>query len=484
MQRRAHLRVWQPRIRTVWQSRRRSRPVALLKRIIKIVTFKRFLLALFVLPILFYVYREVTRDVLIIDPFTVPKRFEEAGITSEVMANRIGDTFRQIEQATRTMMRKDNLSFTEAEGSLPDIEIPGTKLGLKTVVDISRSICGIYPKHISGDIVLPATVPVTGENSSEKNTATVTIYVAQGRNRGPAISVVMPQDDVGFIVRRTAETILGQVNPFLLATYRYDHQEYGQTGELVQQIIQNPSSDRLYKAAAYILWGYALDSEGKHEEAIAKFQTLIKLDPKGSRAYTGWGDALDSEGKHEEAIAKFQKSIELDPHDGLAYNNWGVVLYSEGKHEEAIAKYQKSIEVDPEHALAYLNWGVVLADEGKRDEAIAKFQKSIEVEPNDAMVYTNWGVVLEGKGKHEEAIAKFQKSIEVDPEYAQAYFNWGVVLQREGKDEEAIAKYQKSIKLDPKYAPAYISWGNVLDGEGKHKEAIAKFNEAKHLSQP
>jgi len=49
------------------------------------------------LPSLIYLYSEVTRDNLIIDPFGVPKSFNESGLTGEVIANHIGDVMRQIE---------------------------------------------------------------------------------------------------------------------------------------------------------------------------------------------------------------------------------------------------------------------------------------------------------------------------------------------------------------------------------------------------
>src|ERR1017187_1974184 len=144
--------------RPVWQPSRFSRLKAFLKNTLGRITFGRLGrlgLDIFVLLLLFHIYREVTRDVLIIDPFTVPKHFEEAGLTSEVMANRIGNTLHQIEIATQTQMKKDNLTSLREEGSVPDVEIPGTKLGLKTFVDITRTVFGIYPKHISGDIVVP-----------------------------------------------------------------------------------------------------------------------------------------------------------------------------------------------------------------------------------------------------------------------------------------------------------------------------------------
>src|ERR1700722_1947248 len=44
-----------------------------------------------------YSYRELTRHTLIVEPIGVPKQYAEAGITPEVMANRIRDGLTDIE---------------------------------------------------------------------------------------------------------------------------------------------------------------------------------------------------------------------------------------------------------------------------------------------------------------------------------------------------------------------------------------------------
>ena len=138
------------RKRTSW----RTRSVKLLKGLVKQLTWVRVAFVLLGLPLIFYVYREVTRDVLIIDPISVPKRFEEAGLTPQVMADRLGERMQEIERSTQTRMKKDVLAARPGETAIPEIEIPGTKLGLRTVVDVARSVFGRHPKHIGGDIVL------------------------------------------------------------------------------------------------------------------------------------------------------------------------------------------------------------------------------------------------------------------------------------------------------------------------------------------
>src|SRR5208337_4451457 len=310
------------RRRPVWQPSRLSRLKAFLKDTLGRITFGRLALAILVLPLLFYVYREVTRDVLIIDPFTVPKHFEEAGLTGEVMANRIGDRLRQIEIATQTRMKKDNLTSLREEGSVPDVEIPGTKLGLKTIVDMTRALLGIYPKHISGDIVVPVDTPTKVGSPPVQQQARVTVYLTQGRSRSAGVPLDVPADDLELLVQSTAEAALDQVNPYVLAVYRYEHREYGKAIEIVERVVQDPSADVPHKEAAWYLWGIVLHNQNKYDEAIAKYQKAIELDPKFALAYYNWGVVLDDQKKYDEAIAKYQKAIELDPKYALAYNGW------------------------------------------------------------------------------------------------------------------------------------------------------------------
>ena len=435
------------RRRPVWQPSRLSRLNAFVKATLRKISLGRLALAIFVLPILLYVYREVTRDVLIIDPFTVPKNFEAAGLTSEVMANRIGDALHQIEIATESRMKKDNLTSLRDEGSTPDVEIPGTKLGLKTAVDITRTLFGIYPEHISGDIVVPVNNPANAELPPAKQQATVTFYVTQGRNRSAPVSIVVAADDVEKLVQRTAETALGQVNPYVLAAYREEHREYEEAIGIVERMMQDPSEDRLHKEAALYLWGLALDSQKKYDEAIAKFRKAIELDPKYAYPYNGWGFVLLNQKRYDEAIAKYQKALELDPKFASPYDGWGHVLYDQKKYDEAIAKYQKAIELDPKFAIPYNNWGVVLYSQQKYEEAIAKYQKAIDLDPKLANTYNNWGNALLNQKKYDEAVAKYQKAIELDPKFALPYANWAIVLRAQGRNDEATAKSDKAGEL-------------------------------------
>jgi tetratricopeptide (TPR) repeat protein len=468
--------------RPIWRPSKLSGLKSVVSEIVTKISFTRLAIAVFVLPLILYVYREVTRDALIIDPFSVPKRFEEAGLTAEVMANRIGDKLHQIEEITQSRRQKDNLVSFKNEGAINEVEIPGAKLDLKTVIDITRSVFGIYPRHVTGDIViLEGKSADTGQPAAVPQQSTVTIYVSRGRQRSAAVNVTSNADDVALLVKGTAEAVLGQVNPIILASYQQEQGQYEAAVKTVEGVVKNESAVRSQKADAFFLWGLVLQLQGKYGEAIAKYEETLRLDPNFPNAYANWGSSLEAQNRYGDAIAKYRKATEIDPTYAIAYYDWGRALQVQNQNNDAIAKYRKAIEIDPKFAPAYGNWGTILQAQNKFGEAIAKYQKATEIDPSFAEAYSNWGSALLAQNKYDEAVAKCRKASELDPKLQQAFFNWGLALHAQDKYGEAAAEYQKATELDPKFADAYRYWGMALTSQKQFVDAVSKYQKVTEL---
>jgi tetratricopeptide (TPR) repeat protein len=72
--------------------------------------------------------------------------------------------------------------------------------------------------------------------------------------------------------------------------------------------------------------GDALDSLGKHAQAIQYFDKALSIDPKFEYALSYKGGSLSNLGNYTGAIAYFNKALAINPHDkfvidGLAQAN-------------------------------------------------------------------------------------------------------------------------------------------------------------------
>lgn len=62
-----------------------------------------------------------------------------------------------------------------------------------------------------------------------------------------------------------------------------------------------------------------LKSEGKLEEAVAKLEELLAIDPNYALAHSALAVVLQRLGKHEDAIQHAVRVTELEPHDPFSF---------------------------------------------------------------------------------------------------------------------------------------------------------------------
>jgi tetratricopeptide (TPR) repeat protein len=448
------------------------------------------LVTLLVFVLVLYFYARVSHDVLIIDSFSVPKQFEEAGFTPDVVANRIGNTMQEINADAHAQIEKNEVTWARDEGSIPDVEVPGTKLGLKTLTEIARAASGAHKsKHVVGDIVALQ----TGGQSSAKIRITVTIYLKD--NQGSHVIRFVPEtNDIDLLTREIAEKIWEQVQPYVLASYQYEHRNLAEALKLAQRIIADEPPENSQVAAAYALVGKILSDQHNYAEAVANCKKSIDLNPKSAFPYIVWCNALASQGndldnpgnhlaaerKFDEAIERYKEAIEINMKSPVPHNNWGNTLRYEKNFDEADALYKKAIKIDPKFVPAYNNRGLLFYRQKKYSQAIEQYQRANDIDPRLAD-HKLWEKVLFADKQYDAAIAQYQKAVELDPNAVNGYNYWGDALTAEKKYHQAIEQYKKAIEIKSNDADAYNGWGNALREQGKSKAAEEKFAKAREL---
>jgi hypothetical protein len=241
-------------------------------------TFKFIALSVPVLVFVFYFYPKVSRDALIIDSFSVPKQFEEAGFTPDVVANRIGHAMQEISADAHTQIEKNEVTWARDEALIPDVEVPGTKLGLKTLVDMARALPGAHKaKHVVGDIVALH----TGGPTSVTSQVTVTVYI-KGHQGDQVFGFVAKSDDINLLTQEIAQKTWEQVEPYVLASHLNQHRNSDKALKLARQIITEKPPENIQVPAAYALVGKILSEQHNYKEAVANFEKSISLNSKSA----------------------------------------------------------------------------------------------------------------------------------------------------------------------------------------------------------
>ena len=166
--------------------------------------------------------------------------------------------------------------------------------------------------------------------------------------------------------------------------------------------------------------GAKLSNEGKYDEAIAKFEAVLKDVPKCTECHINIGSVKTLQKDYDGAEAAFKLALTLNPESAEAYNGLATVYNAQKKFKEAQA---------------------MSAEAAKRVPAGAA--------GGNADTLYNQGVIAWNANDFPAASDHFQSAIKADPKHAEAHFMLGRAYLNLGKLPEAAAEFQTYVQLAP-----------------------------------
>jgi tetratricopeptide (TPR) repeat protein len=92
--------------------------------------------------------------------------------------------------------------------------------------------------------------------------------------------------------------------------------------------------------------------QGRWSPAAVEYERAVTLRMNFVDAYVGWGVAWLEMGQLEQAIAKFNGALVLEPTNRKALYNKGVALYRRGYNKEAIKQWEEVVRLYPDDKAA------------------------------------------------------------------------------------------------------------------------------------
>lgn len=119
--------------------------------------------------------------------------------------------------------------------------------------------------------------------------------------------------------------------------------------------------------------GNLLQMHGDYENASAKYDGALNLDPKYVDALYRKALSKMALGNNSEAMSLLDQVLAKDPKQKGAYNVLGLILESEGKYASSNAAYENASRIDPKWGQPRINNVHSLQALGKMDEAMKIF---------------------------------------------------------------------------------------------------------------
>lgn len=159
--------------------------------------------------------------------------------------------------------------------------------------------------------------------------------------------------------------------------------------------------------------GHALVREGRYDEALQAFGSVLRMREDGSVympfLFIEQGNAFFHLGRLDEAIASWHRALASSPGNAEVLTNIAVALLKQGRKEEARGYARSALAAPEPPAEALEVMGEIALDQGAYREAASYLTLALKKKPDLLSAYRNAALALEGMGDYRSASAIIQQ---------------------------------------------------------------------------
>ena len=403
---------------------------------------------------------EFLREIVVIEPIEIPKRLNDVGYTSHVVARELmGHIFQIRAQADTTI---EQLVVATADDS-PDIVVPGAGFSIRAAVG--------YVKAFAGD----RSIKITGEITEHNNLFQLHLRV-NGRsfytqNRGVAIFAKaflgIPAQQAAKITR----PLMPSAAPAVLLHSL--HTQQGVCNIVIAMTRRDFAKACIFTTHKALRENTCPIASGDYSTPVSQRRHSDKLDElitDGAKLVIGESEPiilasyLVEYGKDDDALQVIKKILIKAPEKSepaaRAYNLWGILLRKDKDRDRAIEMYKKALENKKNAPYALLNIGKALAQKHDYDGSIEYYHRAAKFNPNNAEANIGYGLALMSNDEWIQANEFLDKAIQLDESRPNAslYLGRGLVDYHNQLWFNAMINFIKASQIDPlnDYSRFYI----------------------------
>jgi tetratricopeptide (TPR) repeat protein len=207
--------------------------------------------------------------------------------------------------------------------------------------------------------------------------------------------------------------------------------------------------------------GNKLLSQKSYNEAVKKYNQLLKIDSNYFQAWTNRGYALAGLQEYEDMRESCSTATIIQPTAVYAWNCQGEALHNLQQDQKAITAFDKAIALDRTDPIFLINKSESLGALGNNQGSIDSIKQAIQIL---------------------EQIEATEGASKVRGEFAVALTFLGNSYRQQEKLTEAISAYERATSYTPNYFPAQVGKGITLSKANRIQEAEAEFK--KMLQNP
>ncbi len=217
---------------------------------------------------------------------------------------------------------------------------------------------------------------------------------------------------------------------------------------------------------------------GRPAEALAAFDTALRMMPRFPEAHANRGAALLHLGRLEDALAAEDRALQGRPDSAVAHFHRGDALRALGRRDEALAAYDRALTAQPAFPEALLRRGMALMEDNRAADALGDFGRLLALQPGMSLARVQMALAHRDLGQHDRALAVIDVALAAEPDDRRALLARSSILIAARRFDDALVAADRAVAVAPDDHEAHAGRALALGELGRFDEELEALRSA------
>ena len=195
--------------------------------------------------------------------------------------------------------------------------------------------------------------------------------------------------------------------------------------------------------------------------AVARFDAVLREEPKNRFALLRSGVALSRMGAIDRAVARLRRVVRLDPANPDARIALAESLSAAGRHRDSLEHWMEAARLQPERPEVWANLGSALGASGRVKDAPPALARAVELKPDDPRLRARLAFAEHAAGRLDAAARHLKEAAARQGTQFAHSGALGLILVELGRPAEAREWLARSGPREPEHAEAMRALGKL-----------------------
>lgn len=224
---------------------------------------------------------------------------------------------------------------------------------------------------------------------------------------------------------------------------------------------------------------YALEQQGKDQEAKNAWQQIAKAHPDDAEAWANLGLLEAKQEHYGPAIAMYRKALTLNPAMPGLQMNLGLALFKSGNLKGAIREFEpllkKQDPASPDAQRLRILLGMCYYGVGEYAAAVPPLREAMQHDPQDLPYRLVLAHSCLRAEQYQCVLDVYHEILSLNAESAEADMLAGEALDEMRDHAGAVEQFRAAVKADPKQPGVHFGLGYLLWTGSQYDEAAQQF---------